>query len=152
MAYLGQRSRPWPPAQLRRRRDARHTAAMTEMRPAVLGCLIGVALALGPAARPGLASPRLPQEQLADGSYAAQAVEGARLSARWCDSCHMVENHGTDSAPSFATIARNRSPDQIRAFLRHPHGAPSEGGMAPLPLSNPEIDAIIDYMKSLNRE
>ncbi len=94
---------------------------------------------------PAAQTPRLPTERLAAGSYAAQAVEGARIANKWCDSCHMVQvGQGTDVAPTFARIAVQRTPEQIRAFLARPHGA-----MPPIQLSNKQIDDVIAYMHSL---
>lgn len=88
----------------------------------------------------------MPMEPLAAGSYAARAVDGARIAGTWCYSCHMVTTgQGKDAAPTFATIAINRSPAEIRTFLARPHG-----GMPPIQLSSSQIDDIIAYMKSLN--
>jgi cytochrome c len=46
--------------------------------------------------------------------------------------------------PSFATIARSRSADQLRAFLSHPHGA-----MPDLSLTRAEIDNLVGYIETL---
>lgn len=91
------------------------------------------------------AGTRLPMEQLAAGSFAARAVDGARIASDRCYSCHMVrQSKGTNVAPTFAEIAVQRTPGQIRAFLANPHG-----GM-PIQLSNDQIEDVIAYMKSLN--
>ena len=89
----------------------------------------------------------MPMQQLATDSYAARAVDGAQIASDWCDSCHMVRpGSGTDVAPTFAQIAEERSPEQIRAYLARPHG-----GMPPIQLSNGQIEDVIAYLKSLNR-
>jgi mono/diheme cytochrome c family protein len=90
------------------------------------------------------AEQRLPMEQLATGSEAARAVDGAKLSAQWCDSCHMVRGTGSDVAPPFAVIGAKRTPDEVRAFLAKPHG-----GMPAIELSNEQISDVIAYMRSL---
>jgi mono/diheme cytochrome c family protein len=78
------------------------------------------------------------------GSLVAHAVDGARLAAAWCDSCHMVrQDRGSDVAPPFAVIAMRRSPDDIRAYLARPHG-----GMPPISLSNGQIDDVLALMRS----
>ena len=47
--------------------------------------------------------------------------------------------------PSFLSVAQEgRSPDQLRGFLSHPHGA-----MPDLVLSRQEIEDLIAYMLSL---
>ncbi|HLN25743.1 MAG TPA: cytochrome c [Patescibacteria group bacterium] len=108
---------------------------------AALTVMASPALAQAPA-RP--VEQRLPMEQLATGSYAARAVDGAKLSAQWCDSCHMVRGTGSDVAPPFAVIGAKRTPDEVRAFLAKPHG-----GMPEIDLSNEQISDVIAYMRSL---
>ena len=48
--------------------------------------------------------------------------------------------------PTFQTVARSgMTPDQLRAFLSHPHGA-----MPDLALTRAEIDDLIGYIQSLH--
>ncbi len=95
----------------------------------------------------GAVAAEMPMERLAADSYAARAVDGAQIASDWCDSCHMVRpGSGTDAAPTFAQIAEERSPEQIRAYLARPHG-----GMPPIQLSNGQIEDVIAYLKSMNR-
>jgi mono/diheme cytochrome c family protein len=80
----------------------------------------------------------------------ADAGAGAEIAARWCAGCHVVapSGAGTDAAPSFMSIALTRTPARIRAFLRHPHGAP----MQSLSLSGREIDDVTAYIVGLGRK
>ncbi|MBI5163660.1 MAG: c-type cytochrome, partial [Magnetospirillum sp.] len=57
------------------------------------------------------------------------ADAGAELAARWCAGCHVVapSGAGTDAAPSFLTLARSRTADQLRLFLAKPHARPMRG-------------------------
>jgi len=82
-------------------------------------------------------------------SQAADAANGAALAQVWCASRHVVAQAGQGPAlqgpPSFRAIARGgRSPDQLRAFLAHPHGA-----MPDLTLSRSEIGDLIAYIETL---
>jgi len=107
---------------------------------------LAILAALMVMAAPSLAAAgeRLPMEQLAAGSDAARAVDGAKLSAKWCDSCHMVRGTGSDAAPPFAVVGAKHTPDEVRAFLAKPHG-----GMPSIELSNDQISDVIAYMRSL---
>ncbi len=73
---------------------------------------------------------------------------GADLAARWCADCHVVtpSGAGTDQAPSFAAIARQRTPGEIRASLQKPHARPMRG----FTLSAPEIEDVAAYIVSLD--
>lgn len=79
----------------------------------------------------------------------ADSAEGKRLADQWCTQCHLVspdQNTGADSAPPFSTIAADPgwNDGALRAWLSAPH--------PPMPNVNlelHEIDAIIDYLKSL---
>ena len=106
---------------------------------------LALPLLIAALALPVAKTSRLPTERLAAGSYAARAVDGAKIANKWCDTCHLVRHaRGPDVAPTFAQIAVQRTPEQIRAFLAHPHG-----GMPPIELSNKQIDDVIAYMNSL---
>ena len=84
---------------------------------------------------------------------AADAGQGADLAQRWCASCHVIgDSSGTSQQssvpqgpPSFLSVAQGgSSPDELRAFLSHPHGA-----MPDLSLTRIEIDDLIAYLASL---
>ena len=98
-------------------------------------CLVG-ALALAIAA---VASPPAFAVVIGD----SQA--GAAAAARWCSSCHLIapdaKGPTVQGPPSFQTIARERTPEQIRAFLAHPHGK-----MPPIEISRTDIDDLIAYI------
>ena len=72
------------------------------------------------------------------------------MALQWCANCHVVNSGGGPSAtvpqgpPSFRTIAGHMNPDQLRAFLSHPHGA-----MPDLALTRTEINDLIDYIETL---
>ena len=57
---------------------------------------------------------------------AANPDHGSTLAQRWCTACHVVSDDqvkGTDSAPSFASIAERPDFDakQVADFLLQPH-------------------------------
>ena len=69
---------------------------------------------------------------------------GKELAKQWCASCHTAPPQASDAAPSFAAVAQQHPPGQIRAFLAKPHGT-----MPPLELSNEQIDDIVLYIETL---
>ena len=78
----------------------------------------------------------------------ADTTKGSQLARQWCANSHAT---GSNSAgnfqqgpPSFPTIARTRTPEQLRAFLSHPHGA-----MPDLSLTRAEIDDLNGYIETL---
>ena len=79
---------------------------------------------------------------------AADATRGGRLAQQWCAGCHLIGGPQPGTAqqgpPSFPTVAGRLSPEQLRAFLAHPHGA-----MPDLALSRTEIDDLIAYIGTL---
>ena len=60
-------------------------------------------------------------------SSLADRAKGSQLAQQWCASCHVTSSSRAgnvqEGPPSFPTIARTRTADQLRAFLSHPHGA-----------------------------
>jgi mono/diheme cytochrome c family protein len=78
------------------------------------------------------------------------AANGRSLSRHWCTGCHVVDvtGGGTDTAPSFATIAArpDTTEQRLHAFLAKPHPP-----MPNPPLSNAEIDDITAYILSLRK-
>jgi mono/diheme cytochrome c family protein len=80
----------------------------------------------------------------------ADVQKGAQLARQWCANCHIIDGNTAGAVPqgppSFPVIARSGMvPDQLRAFLSHPHGA-----MPDLALSRAEIDDLIGYIQSLH--
>ena len=80
----------------------------------------------------------------------ADAAKGAQIARQWCANCHVVGPNptgaGPQGPPTFQTVARSgMTPDQLRAFLSHPHGA-----MPDLALTRAEIDDLIGYIQSLH--
>jgi len=82
-------------------------------------------------------------------STRADVDKGAQIAGQWCANCHVVgpspKSAVTDGPPSFQAIARSgMAPDQLRAFLSHPHGE-----MPDLALTRAEIDDLIGYITTL---
>jgi cytochrome c len=78
----------------------------------------------------------------------ADSAKGSQLAQQWCASRHVISGSRAgnvqEGPPSFPTIARARTADQLRAFLSHPHGA-----MPDLSLTRAEIDDLIGYIETL---
>jgi len=92
----------------------------------------------------GLLSPQAWAQQSGD------AKQGAGLARDWCASCHVVGTEpggrGTDSAPSFARIARDpaKGPDYVRGVLNAPHPP-----MPFMPLSRAAMNDLVAYFREL---
>lgn len=82
------------------------------------------------------------------GHAAGDRNTGSLLARQWCSGCHIVDasGQGSDAAPSFQRIARDRNEDQawLKAWLVSPH--PS---MPNMNLSREEIDDVVAYLSSL---
>jgi mono/diheme cytochrome c family protein len=78
----------------------------------------------------------------------ADTAKGSQLAQQWCANCHVTSSSRAgnvqEGPPSFPTIARTRTADQLRTFLSHPHGA-----MPDLSLTRAEIDALVSYIETL---
>ena len=79
----------------------------------------------------------------------ADVARGTQLARQWCANCHVIANNSSASVPqgppTFPAIAHSgMTPDQLRAFLSHPHGS-----MPDLALSRAEIDDLIGYIETL---
>ena len=78
----------------------------------------------------------------------ADSAKGSQLAQQWCSSCHVTSGSRAgnvqEGPPSFPTIARTRTADQLHAFLSHPHGA-----MPDLSLTRAEIDDLAHYIETL---
>lgn len=77
---------------------------------------------------------------------AGDAALGKAAAERWCNECHVIGpgGRGSDMAPDFTTIARNRSDTYLRGFLTRPH--------APMPrveLSRQDIADLVAYFDGL---
>jgi len=71
---------------------------------------------------------------------------GRDLAIRWCSDCHLVgpDGPGGDVAPAFASLARARSDDGLRAWIAEPHPP-----MPQLDISAMAVDEIAAYIRSL---
>lgn len=79
----------------------------------------------------------------------ADVAAGERLARQWCANCHVTDGSGPSATlpqgpPSFRVAAGHLNPEQLRAFLTHPHGQ-----MPDLSLTRSEIDDLIAYIESL---
>ena len=78
----------------------------------------------------------------------ADVTKGRQLAEVWCANCHVTSGSPAGNLqqgpPSFPTIARARTADQLRAFLSHPHGA-----MPDLSLTRAEIEDPVGYIETL---
>jgi cytochrome c len=79
----------------------------------------------------------------------ADVVAGERLARQWCANCHVIDGSGPSASlpqgpPSFRVAAGHLNPEQLRAFLTHPHGQ-----MPDLSLTRSEIDDLIAYIESV---
>jgi len=93
----------------------------------------GLALAAGPA--------------VAEGETPAE--RGREVVAQWCSDCHATgDRRAADVGPTFADIARRRSPDYIEGFLANPH---VRGTMPPFDLSRVHIEEIVAYIETLKK-
>src|SRR5438874_9724653 len=77
----------------------------------------------------------------------ADAANGERLARQWCANCHVINGSGPSATlpqgpPSFRVVAGHLNPEQLRAFLTHPHGQ-----MPDLSLTRSEIDDVIAYIE-----
>ena len=86
---------------------------------------------------------------LAPAAARADAANGERLARQWCANCHVIDGGGSAATlpqgpPSFRTAAGHLNPDELRAWLTHPHGA-----MPDLGLTRTEIADLIAYIETL---
>jgi mono/diheme cytochrome c family protein len=101
----------------------------------------------------GLAAPALAAAALLVGCTpalaAGDAAAGRRTADTWCVGCHLVgdeQKAGLADVPPFPTIAKEKTPSAIRAFLFNPH--------PPMPrfrLSNQDIDDLVAFIESLKK-
>ena len=81
-------------------------------------------------------------------STLADAIKGSQLAQQWCAGCHVTGGKPVGNLqqgpPSFSTIGRARTANQLRAFLSHPHGA-----MPDLSLTRAEINDLVAYIATL---
>lgn len=78
---------------------------------------------------------------------AGDAEAGADVALRWCTACHLIRPLASgpvlQGPPTFQTMARERPPGALRAFLANPH-AP----MPPIELSRTDIDNLLAYIEA----
>ncbi len=82
-------------------------------------------------------------------ALAADAAHGEVIAKRWCAACHLVspdQARADPDVPSFKAIAREKSQNQLSAFLTDPHPK-----MPNMNLSRSEIADITAYITSLGR-
>ncbi|MEO1312427.1 MAG: cytochrome c [Pseudomonadota bacterium] len=76
-------------------------------------------------------------------------AEGQGIAETWCATCHLiaVDQVGADVGPSFPSVAAREdlSDGALRAWLTDPHPI-----MPQFDLSEPQIRALVTYIRSLN--
>jgi len=71
------------------------------------------------------------------------------FAAQSCDACHGADARGTDSAPSLIGVAAKYPGDRLKSVLESPTAKMSDGGMQPLDVPDPDVDALVAYLESL---
>jgi mono/diheme cytochrome c family protein len=125
-------------------------------RPIELGCtLVFVALLSWPLGAAGSQAAPAP----ATPATAAQIAEGAKVfAAQKCSICHSIAGVGNKKLPLDGVGAKLTS-DQIREWITHPVEAAKKADSTAKPpmraypkLAKPELDALVAYMKSLDKK
>ena len=99
-----------------------------------------------------LALTLLSQSALVQSASAADADLGKALAQNWCSACHEVNPDPAagipDSPPAFETLANDPAytEDRLRGWLWAPHPP-----MPDLDLTRVEIDSLIAYIQTLNK-
>lgn len=93
-----------------------------------------------------------------EGSGATAAADGQEAFERYCISCHGAEAQGTDQGPPLVHIVyepSHHSDDAFRSAARE-GVTPHHWDFGPMPpvagISDEEIDAVITYVRGLQRE
>lgn len=77
-------------------------------------------------------------------------AQGAQIyQAQSCNACHGEAGVGTAAAPKLSGIGSRLNRDQIAALLKRPTPRMVTGGMAPLDLPAPSMQALAAYLASL---
>lgn len=83
-------------------------------------------------------------------AMAGDPTIGHQLSRQLCTGCHTVDaiGPGTDAAPPFLRIARDRGQDRkwLRSWLTAPHPQMPDMNLSPM-----EIENIVAYLDSLTK-
>jgi mono/diheme cytochrome c family protein len=89
---------------------------------------------------------------LAQGAFAQDVENGARIAHTWCTNCHVVDSHDkgikSDAAPPFTSVARQSgmTTTAIQVFLSTPHSK-----MPDFSLTRTEIRDVSAYIMSLKK-
>lgn len=99
-----------------------------------------------------VASTAIVTVMMATTASAADVRQGEKLAKQWCSNCHVTggdQAAGGDAAPTFAAIAETAAErtDDLKAWLADPHPP-----MPNLSLTRYEIDDLLAYIESLNKE
>lgn len=80
---------------------------------------------------------------------AGDAGHGRTVAQTWCTACHAIgrETQAADAAPAFATLAKGRTPEQLRNWLSAPHPPMPNPG-----LSRQAIEDVIAYLQQLKAQ
>jgi ubiquinol-cytochrome c reductase cytochrome b subunit len=99
-----------------------------------------------PASNPVTATnPATPAESANPTAEQGKAI----FAARGCAACHGAGGVGTGLAPSLTSAGRMQ-PAEMANLLRHPNQKMLAGGMPPVNLNEPEMNALVTYIRSLS--
>ena len=71
------------------------------------------------------------------------------FAAQACDACHGADARGSDSAPSLVGVAARYPGEALAGVLKMPSTKMSDGGMQPLDAPDPDVLALVAYLKGL---
>jgi mono/diheme cytochrome c family protein len=69
--------------------------------------------------------------------------------AQACDACHGADARGSDSAPSLFGVAAKFPGEELARVLKTPSTKMADGGMQPLDAPDPDVAALVAYLKGL---
>lgn len=94
------------------------------------------------------------------GSMPSQAASGAVVpptaakgktifSRRSCDACHGDAGEGTSSGPKLTDLKQHFPAEKLGQLVRHPTDKMIQGGMVPLQISDNDLAALVEYLRTL---
>ncbi len=96
----------------------------------------------------GKAMPPVPGPSKPEG--VALAEEGAKVvRAKGCTSCHRIRGVGGDTGPALDGVKARRDDQWLARWLRDPRGLNPRATMPRIPMSDDQIRAVVEYLKTL---
>ena len=78
------------------------------------------------------------------------AAKGGRLFvSQSCNACHGDGGTGSPAGPRLVSLRARYSPEQLAAILKAPSPKMTAGGLSPLDLPGPDVDALVSYLETL---